>query len=100
MTALLNSFAYGQGGLVVFSAAQGRELSQERPEWGHGAFTKALLEGLAGKADANRNGEITIAELDSYLTDRVRELTAGAQTPILTKPPGTPIFTFVRVPQP
>jgi len=99
MTALLNSFAYGQGGLVVFSAAQGRELSQERADWGHGAFTKALLEALGGKADANHNGEITIAELDSYLTDQVRELTGGAQTPILTKPPGMPIFTFIQVPR-
>lgn len=99
VTALLNSFNYGQGGLVVFSAAQGSELSQERPEWGHGAFTKALLEGLNGKADANRNGEITTAELDSYLTNRVPELTDGAQTPILTKPPGTPNFMFLKVAQ-
>jgi WD40 repeat protein len=100
VTALLNSLTYSQGGLVVFSAAQGRELSQERADWGHGAFTKALLEALQGAADANRNGEITIAELDSYLTDRVRELTGGAQTPIQTKPPGVPIFTFIKVTRP
>ena len=97
VTALLNSLTYSQRGLVVFSAAQGRELSQERAEWGHGAFTKALLEALRGAADANRNGEVTTAELDSYLTDRVRELTGSAQTPIQTKPPGLPIFTFVQV---
>jgi len=100
VTALLNSLTYSQGGLVVFSAAQGRELSQERAEWGHGAFTKALLEALEGAADANRNGEITIAELDSYLTDRVRDLTGSAQTPIQAKPPGVPIFTFVKVARP
>lgn len=101
VTALLNSLNYSQGGLVVFSAASGRELSQERTEWGHGAFTKALLEGLQGAADAqgNRNGEITITELDSYLSDRVRELTGGAQTPIQTKPPGVPGFTFVQAGQ-
>jgi len=97
VTALLNSLTYSQGGLVVFSASQGSELSQERPDWSHGAFTKALLEALNGAADANRNGEVTIAELDSYLTDRVRGLTGGAQTPIQTKPPGVPIFTFVQV---
>ncbi len=99
VTSLLNSLIYNQGGLVVFSAAQGRELSQESEEWGHGAFTKALLEALQGKA-ANRNGEITVSELDSYLTDRVRELTNGAQTPIQTRPPGVPIFTFMRVAKP
>jgi len=97
VTALLNSLTYSQGGLVVFSAASGRELSQERADWGHGAFTKALLDALGGAADANRNGEITTAELDSYLTDRVRELTGGAQTPIQIKPPGVPIFTFIKV---
>jgi hypothetical protein len=99
VTALLNSLTYSQGGLVVFSATQEREVSQERAEWGHGAFTKALLEALQGAADdrGNRNGEITITELDSYLTDRVRELTGGAQTPIETRPPGVPSFTFVQV---
>jgi WD40 repeat protein len=99
VTSLLNSLIYSQGGLVVFSAAQGRELSQEREEWGHGAFTKALLEALQGAA-ANRNGEITVSELDTYLTDRVRELTDGAQTPIQTRPPGVPIFTVMRVAKP
>jgi WD40 repeat protein len=99
VTSLLNSLTYSQGGLVVFSAAQGRELSQEREEWGHGAFTKALLEALQGEA-ANHNGEITISELDTYLTDRVRALTNGAQTPIQTRPPGVPIFTFMRVAKP
>jgi WD40 repeat protein len=97
VTALLNSLTYSQGGLVVFSAAQGRELSQEREEWGHGAFTKALLEALQGAADVNRNGEITITELDSYLNDRVQELTGGAQTPVQTRPPGVPSFTFLQV---
>jgi len=102
VTALLNSLTYSQGGLVVFSAAQGRELSQERADWGHGAFTKALLEALDGAADTqgNRNGEVTITELDSYLADRVRELTGGAQTPIQTRPPGVPSFTFVQVRKP
>jgi WD40 repeat protein len=100
VTALLNSLIHSQRGLVVFSAAQGREVSQERPDWSHGAFTKALLEALQGAADANRNGEITIAELDSYLTDRVQELTDKAQTPIQTKPPGVPIFTFIKVARP
>jgi len=102
VTALVNGLTTSPRGLVVFSAAQGRELSQERPAWGHGAFTKALLEALQGGADTqgNRNGEITIAELDSFLTDRVRELTDRAQTPIQIKSPGVPIFTFLQVARP
>jgi DNA-binding beta-propeller fold protein YncE len=102
VTALVNGLTTSPRGLVVFSAAQGRELSQERRDWGHGAFTKALLEALQGGADTqgNRNGEITIAELDSFLTDRVRELTDRAQTPIQIKSPGVPIFTFLQVARP
>lgn len=101
VTALLNSLKYGQG-LVVFSAAQGRELSQESSAWGHGAFTKALLEALQGAADAkgDPDGEITITELEGYLTKRVRELTDGAQTPIQTRPSGVPVFTFIKVAKP
>ena len=99
VTSLLNSLTYSQGGLVVFSAAQGRGLSQEKEEWGHGAFTKVLLEALQGGA-ANGNGEITINDLDTYLADHVSALTNGAQSPIQTRPPGVPSFTFMRVAKP
>ena len=63
------------------------------------AFTKALIEALKGAADTG-DGEITIAELDSYLTDRVRGLTGGAQTPVQIRPPGVPGFTFFKVARP
>ena len=102
VTDLLNSLSYSQGRFAVFSAAGGRELSQESPLWGHGAFTTALLESLRGAADTegNRDGEITITELDGYLTARVRKLTDSAQTPIQTRPAGVPDFTFIKVARP
>ena len=37
---------------------------------GHSVFTNALLEGLMGAADFNRDGYITFAELESYVTQR------------------------------
>jgi hypothetical protein len=35
---------------------------------GHSIFTSALLDGLAGGADLNRDGYITFAELETYVT--------------------------------
>jgi hypothetical protein len=37
---------------------------------GHSLFTSALLEGLGGAADLNRDGYITFAELQSYMVPR------------------------------
>lgn len=66
-------------------AAQGRQESGEDPELGHGYFTQALLEGLAGKADYRQRGVVRLTELDDYVSERVRELSAGAQTACTAK---------------
>ena len=58
----------------------------------NGAFTKALVEGLSGKADYQANGVITVNELDLYLAERVKELTGGWQTPTTAKPQTVPDF--------
>jgi len=50
-----------------------------RGNWNHGAIFRALREALAGKADMNQNGEITLTEVDMYLNDRVMELTGNVQ---------------------
>jgi len=84
-------------GLVVMTSSTGREESQERGDWGHGAFALALIEGVSGKhvysppaapaktrlpADLNSDGLIELKELDVYVTQRVREITSGAQHPV------------------
>ncbi len=61
-------------------------MSLERPEWGHGAFTKALLEGFGtqkGKlmADYDQDRLVTVKEIDLYVTKRVKQLTGGKQKP-------------------
>ena len=71
------------------SAPPGR--SAERPTWLKQIILREAELDPAGKAVAadaqgDRNGEITITELDSYLTKRVHELTDGAQTPIQIRP--------------
>jgi uncharacterized caspase-like protein len=77
---------------VTFASSQGRETSEESAAWGHGAFTKALVEGLTGSADFQHTGRITIDMLDLYLSERVKALTHGAQTPTTTKPETVPDF--------
>jgi len=80
-------------GAVVMTASTGSEFSIERPEWGHGAFTKAVIEGLKEfRADFNTNGSIEIKELDLFVTERVKELTGGRQHTTTEIPQTLPNF--------
>jgi uncharacterized caspase-like protein len=80
------------------SAATGRESSREDPAWGHGAFTRALLEGLEQhKANYNGDARIDIKELDLYITDRVKALTGGRQHPMTEIPTVVPNFPVALV---
>ncbi|MDI9245957.1 caspase family protein [Marinobacter sp. CHS3-4] len=73
-------------GVVVFASSSGRQYSLENPSWGNGAFTKALIEGLNGKADFFSKGVITVNTLDAYIAERVKGLTGNQQTPTTSKP--------------
>ena len=86
ITRFINELASAENGVMVFSSATGRQFSMEAREWGNGAFTKALREGLSGRADPGGSGRVTLAMLDTYLRDRVRELTKGSQTPVTGRP--------------
>ncbi len=86
INAVVNELASAENGAVVFASSTGRQSSLEDEAWGNGAFTKALVEGIGGKADYKGDGRITINELDLYLSERVKELTKGQQTPTTTKP--------------
>jgi WD40 repeat protein len=74
-------------GIVVMSSSAGREFSLESPLVNQGVFTKALVEGLSGQADVNRDGLVFLNELDAYAAWRVRNLSGGLQHPITAKPP-------------
>jgi WD40 repeat protein len=91
-SAVVNELASAENGAVVFSSSTGRQYSQENPEWGNGAFTKGLVEGISGKADYKGTGRITVNMLDLYVSERVKELTKGQQTPSTVKPPNVPDF--------
>jgi WD40 repeat protein len=82
----VNELISAENGIVVFAASTGRQYSLEDPSWGNGAFTKALIEGLSGQADYLKTGKITVNMLDLYISERVKALTKGKQTPTTAKP--------------
>ncbi len=94
IASIVNELSSAENGAIVFAASTGKEFALEDEKWGHGAFTKALLEGLGGKADLKGDGRITITSLDYFLSERVKELTNGSQHPTTTKPPSVPDFTI------
>ena len=95
ITGVVNELASAENGAVVFASSTGKQFSLEDSRWKNGAFTKALIEGLSGKADFTGKGKITINMLDLYISERVKELTNGKQTPTTTKPSTIPDFPVV-----
>jgi uncharacterized caspase-like protein len=91
-TAIVNELSSAENGVIVFTATTGRQYAQESETWGNGAFTKALVEGLRGKADMAQSGRVTHKMLDLYVSERVKGLTDGAQSPVTITPAGVPDF--------
>ena len=98
LTRFINELTAAANGVMVFSSSTGRQLSLESPDWGNGAFTKALREGLAGRADPGGSGRVTLGQLDAWLRSRVRELTQGAQTPVTARPATAVDFPLAVLP--
>jgi WD40 repeat protein len=69
-------------GAIIFTASHAGELSFESPKIQNGFFTREIVEALAsGQADANRDGSITLGELQSYVSLNVALKTGGLQRP-------------------
>ncbi len=58
-------------GFNVFSASQSDQISSSSPELKHGIFSFFLMKGMEGDADANRDGKITLGEMQGYLAENV-----------------------------
>ena len=111
--------------IVVLAAAADDEPSQESDAWGHGAFTKVLLEALEGRADRGRSrraspllapqpptgpqaaspgqpdGIVSLDEIIDYVTQQVPSLTrVGADEHTAQHPTVSPedLVPFVRLP--
>ncbi|GAK55898.1 polysaccharide deacetylase [Candidatus Vecturithrix granuli] len=73
-------------GRVTISASDGKQLSLELNEYGHGVFTYYLLEGLKGKADKNQDAIVDVDEIWNYVKFQVTDTARKAgnpQTPVL-----------------
>ncbi|MEA2092039.1 MAG: hypothetical protein U9O83_06710, partial [Campylobacterota bacterium] len=84
-------------GRVIITASRPNERSFEVDTFGHGIFTYYLLDALKGSADMNRNNNITLHELYTYLEERVSEKAqdiGGAQHPMMI---GTFQGNFIRL---
>lgn len=68
-------------GAVVIGSAGGTEYAFESRYWKNGVFTYAVLRGLKGEADRNRDGHLQVSELRDFVEQEVRRLTQGRQTP-------------------
>ncbi|MBC8155546.1 MAG: caspase family protein [Bacteroidetes bacterium] len=71
-------------GIITLSSCQANELSWEDSSWKQGAFTRAILDGLAGAANQpNGQGQkdkfITIRELTEYVEKTVPKLVDAMQ---------------------
>lgn len=60
---------------VKLLSCQPGEISLEGKQWGdgRGLFSYELINGLSGGADKNKDGNVTLGELNLYLSDRVSE---------------------------
>jgi WD40 repeat protein len=89
---LARAFAGWETGVVVFMASLGREFSVENSAWGHGAFTKALLDGIRGAADYEKDDMLYLSELTTYVQRTVPKLTNNNQHPTIHKPETVPDY--------
>ena len=64
-------FTEAEGMAVLASCKQGQQ-SWEWPEEGRSVFTHFLLEALAGKADFDGKGFVTVSDAGRYVTDGVK----------------------------
>lgn len=93
---LLRDLTSPEKGVAMMCSASGLEQAQESNEHRHGMFTVALLEGLSGKGNGKtgteelkiriNDGAVYFKQLDTYVTDRVKQLSKGRQHPVTSVP--------------
>ncbi len=87
---LTNALAAPENSVVVFAASTGQQESLESLEWGNGAFTKLLVQGLGGAARLPSIAAVTTRSLSPFVRQGVIKLTQGRQTPVAVIPDVVP----------
>ena len=62
---------------TVISASAPDQISSSSPDLKHGIFSYYLMRGMEGEADGNKDGQITVAEMQTYLSERVSRRAMG-----------------------
>jgi len=62
---------------TVISASSNDQISSASPDLKHGIFSYFLMKGMEGDADLSKDGKITAAEMQEYLTDMVGRQAMG-----------------------
>jgi hypothetical protein len=85
----VDHFGQSPKGVVVMAACLSQQKAREKQDWQHGALTLAFLEGITGQRLYARKGkplpqeqgqkEVTLQDLDTYVTYRVQELVGSGQ---------------------
>jgi hypothetical protein len=78
------AFEDSDGGIALLMSSKAEELSLEDHGLRQGVFTYFILKGMKGAADVNNDYIVTVKELYNYTYSKVRDYTAGVQTPVLT----------------
>jgi len=82
---------------TIFTASKGDQISSGLKEAKHGIFSYYLMKGLEGKADANKDKDITNGELRAYMVKNVSDkaLDLGRQqTPVLSGDPDKILMSY------
>jgi WD40 repeat protein len=74
-----------RSGAVVFSSSTGSETSAESDAVENGFFTEQIMAALSGKADANKDGVISLDELRQFVPKAVAEMSGGTQHPTIDR---------------
>ena len=95
MNRLANELGDQSLGVLLYASARGRQFSFEHADWQNGAFTRAMLDGLAGAADRDKVGYVDTEELSIYVRRRVLLMTKDRQEPVRVKPDAAPEMKIV-----
>ena len=59
-------------GFTVLTASSPEQISSSSPDLQHGIFSFFLMRGMEGDADINKDGRITVGEMQQYLSENVQ----------------------------
>jgi hypothetical protein len=89
-----------RSGAIVLSSSRGAELSWELDELQNGVFTEAILLALTSdRADADKDGQVSVDELRDYVAGEVPKRTENMQHPTVDRDNLEVSFGFPVVPE-